>query len=214
MGDNSFKYACFVSYCHGQYELMTSFIDQLKGALDAYLDPLLDEGVFIDTGRLLPGYKYNETLAQAICQSVCMVVVYSPKYERHDYCVREYEAMVKLEGARRQLLGSAAKGRGFIIPVILRGSDNIPQRIRDHVHYSDFSKFTLATPRLASNPDYIEKIQQIAQVIYEQYRAFTELGANPCTGCEEFSLPPASALPAWRTPVFVNRQSPAAANAG
>jgi hypothetical protein len=122
---DSFKYACFVSYCHGQYELMTSFIDQLKSALDAYLDPLLDEGVFIDTGRLLPGYKYNETLAQAICQSVCMVVVYSPKYERHDYCVREYEAMVKLEGSRRALLGAAGQGRGFIIPVILRGSDNI-----------------------------------------------------------------------------------------
>jgi hypothetical protein len=81
------------------------------------------------------------------------------------------------------------------------------------VHYADFSKFTLATPRLASNPDYIEKIQQIAHVIYEQYRAFSELGANPCAGCEQFSLPPASGLPAWRTPVFVNRQSPAAPHA-
>jgi hypothetical protein len=137
-----------------------------------------------------------------------MVVVYSPKYERHDYCVREYEAMVALEGARRALLGPGGRGRGFIIPVILRGSDNIPQRIRDHVHYADFSKFTLATPRLASNPDYVEKIQQIAQVIYDQYRAFSDLGAKPCTGCEGFSLPSASALAPWRTPVFVNRQTP------
>ena len=111
------------------------FVATMKGRILARLPEA--RGVFIDTGRLQPGYKYNEMLAQAICQSVCMVVVYSPKYERHEYCVREYEAMVKLEGARRQLLGSAGMGQGFIIPVILRGSDNIPQRIRDHVHYAE-----------------------------------------------------------------------------
>ena len=209
-----FKYACFVSYCHGQYELMNTFIDQLKAALDAYLDPLLDEQVFIDRERLLPGYKYNETLAQAICQSVCMVVVYSPKYERHEYCVREYEAMAALEESRRLLLGPAGRGRGFIIPVILRGNDNVPQRIRDHVNYSDFSKFTLATPRLASNPDYVGEIQRIAQVIYEQYRVFSNVGANPYADCDKFALPPAADVAPWRRPAFVNRQGPAPAHAG
>jgi hypothetical protein len=209
-----FKYACFVSYCHGQYELMTSFIDQLKSALDAYLDPLLDEQVFIDRERLLPGYRYNEALAEAICQSVSMVVVYSPKYERHEYCVREYEAMAKLEETRRALLGAKGRGRGFIIPVVLRGGDNIPQRIRQHVHWTDFSKFTLATPRLASNPEYIAKVEQIAHTIHELYLAFGEIGANPCTGCDTFSLPPASSLPAWRGPVFPNRQTSPPPNAG
>jgi hypothetical protein len=210
----AFKYACFVSYCHGQYELMTAFIDQLKAALDAYLDPLLDEQVYIDTQRLKPGYRYDEALAEAICQSVCMVVVYSPKYERHEYCVREYEAMVKLEAARKTMLGPAGRGRGFIIPVILRGGDDVPPRIREHVHCADFSRFTLATPRLASNPDYIGEIQKIAQVIYDQYRVFANLGANPCGDCGQFSLPPASSVVGWRQPAFVNRQGPATANAG
>lgn len=205
---SGFKYACFVSYCHGQYELMTSFIDQLKGALDAYLDPLLDEQVYIDTQRLQPGYRYNEALARAICQSVCMVVVYSPKYERHEYCVREYEAMVKIEASRRKLLGAAGNGLGLIIPVILRGGDNVPPRIREHVHCVDFSKFTLATPRLASNPEYVGQIQRIAEAIYNQYRVFNEVGANPCRDCETFSLPPASMVAAWRTPTFVNREAP------
>jgi hypothetical protein len=205
---SGFKYACFVSYCHGQYELMTSFIDQLKGALDAYLDPLLDEQVYIDTQRLQPGYRYNEALARAICQSVCMVVVYSPKYERHEYCVREYEAMVKIEASRRTLLGAAGNGLGLIIPVILRGGDDVPPRIREHVHCVDFSKFTLATPRLASNPEYVGQIQRIAEAIYSQYRVFSEVGANPCRDCETFSLPPASMVAAWRTPTFVNREAP------
>lgn len=88
-----FKYACFISYPHGQYELMKSFIEQLKKALNNYLEPLLDEEVYIDVDRLEPGYHYNEALAKAICQSICMIVVYSPKYERHSYCLREYQAM-------------------------------------------------------------------------------------------------------------------------
>ena len=121
-----FKYACFVSYCHGQHDLVKSFIEQLKTALKSELDALLDEELYIDEERLQPGFRYNEALAQAICQSVCMIVVYSPRYERHEYCMREYEAMVKLEEGRRKLLGPAGRGRGFIIPVILRGGDDVP----------------------------------------------------------------------------------------
>ncbi len=68
-------YACFVSYCHGQYDLVKGFIDQLKTALKSELDALMDEELYIDEERLRPGYHYNEELARAICQSVCMVVV-------------------------------------------------------------------------------------------------------------------------------------------
>ena len=146
----AFKHACFISYCHGQHDLIKGFIDQLKSALKAELETLLDEDVYIDEERLKPGYKHEESLTRAICESVCMIVVYSPRYERHEYCMREYEAMVKLEEGRRKLLGPAGRGRGFIIPVILRGGDDVPPRIREHLHYADFSRFTLATPRLAS----------------------------------------------------------------
>jgi hypothetical protein len=199
-----FKYACFVSYCHGQYDLVKSFIDQLKAALKAELDTLLDEELYIDEERLKPGFLYNEELAKAICQSVCMIVVYSPRYERHEYCVREYEAMTRLEDTRRALLGPAAHGQGFIIPVILRGGEDIPDRIRKHQHYSDFSRFTLATPRIASNPDYVEEIRKIAQVIYERHKAFRDAGASPCDDCVNFSLPKAPDVASWR-PAFVNR---------
>ena len=84
-----FRYACFVSYCHGQHELMKGFIDQLKTALKAELELLMNEELYIDEERLSPGYRYNEELARAICQSVCMIVVYSPKYERQEVlCAR------------------------------------------------------------------------------------------------------------------------------
>jgi hypothetical protein len=200
-----FKYACFVSYCHGQYALVKGFIDQFKTALKAELEPFLDEEVFIDEDRLKPGFKYDEALAQAICQSACMIVVYSPRYERSEYCVREYEAMSRLEEIRRSLLGKADDGRGFIIPVILRGGDDVPARISQHRHYSDFSRFTLATPNLITNPEYVEEIRKIAQVIYGHYTAFRDAGATPCENCAAFSLPDRADVSAWRPPVFVNR---------
>ena len=33
----AFKHACFISYCHGQHDLIKGFIDQLKSALKAEL---------------------------------------------------------------------------------------------------------------------------------------------------------------------------------
>jgi len=189
-----FKYACFISYCHGQYELTKSFIEQLKLALKAELEPLLDEEVYIDEERLKPGYRYNEALAYAICQSVCMIVVYSPRYERHPYCGREFTGMEVLEEARQKLLGSGA--RGFIIPVIFRGEADLPARITQGRHYADFSQFTLAGTDMSRHPQYGVEIRKIAQVIFENYKAFG--GADACTACETFTLPAEGALPPWR----------------
>src|SRR4051812_35751103 len=117
-----FKYACFISYCHGQGELMRRFIDELTRALKNCIDPYLDEEVYIDQERLQPGFSYNEALAMAICQSLCMIVVYVPKYERHPYCLREFRAMEILEERRFRLLSEQSRRhRRMIIPVLFRG---------------------------------------------------------------------------------------------
>src|SRR5262249_19433639 len=149
-----FKNACFISYCHGQHELVKTFVDQLKRALEAELDARLDEKVYIDEERLKPGDLYNEALAADICGSVCMIVVYSPRYERHVYCRREFAGMESLEQARRQMLDDKAEPpRGFIIPVVLRGEADLPERITGRRHYTDFSQFTLATMEIGRHPE-------------------------------------------------------------
>jgi hypothetical protein len=199
----AFKYACFVSYCHGRYDLVRGFMEQLQAALKAALETRLDEEMYIDTERLRPGFRYNEELARAICQSVCMVVVYWPTYERHAYCMREFAGMEELEEKRRRLLGPLAERlRGLIIPIILRGSDDVPDRIRRHRHYADFSRFTLASPEIKHHPEYAAEIKKIAEVIHEQYKYFA--GHDPCSICQGFQLPPESEVPSWR-PQFVNR---------
>lgn len=211
----AFQYACFISYAHGQYDLIKGFIDQLKNALKAELEALLDEEVYVDAERLKPGYLYNEALAAAICKSVCMVVVYSPRYERHEYCGREFTAMEQLEQHRKALLAQAQAqvgDRGFIIPVILRGGMNLPPRIKDGRHYADFSQFSLAMTDISRHPEYAAKVREIAEMIYAQYLAFTQSGTDACATCDAFQLPPVTALPPWRiapqpvTAVFPGRQ--------
>ena len=195
---SGFKYACFISYSHGEQELVKGFIDQFKAALKAYLEPFMDEQVYVDVDRLKPGFKYNEELAQAICQSVCMVVVYSPVYERRAYCGREYEAMERLETKRLALLSGTGARKGLIIPVVLRGFKQLPQRIQQGRQAIDFSHFTLATQEMSRNPDFVERIQQIAQQIYEHFTAFDSAHTDPCEECLGFSLPAAADVAPWR----------------
>jgi hypothetical protein len=139
------KYSCFISYRHPQneYDLTKSFVEDLKTALKTYLGPLMSLDVFIDEERLKPGYLFKEALAEAICQSVCLIVVYTPKYfdESATYCAREYKAMLQLEVERKQFVPN--RKIGFIIPVVFRGPNEIPSELKNDRLYCDFSEYTL-----------------------------------------------------------------------
>jgi len=191
------KHACFISYCHGQGSVMRPFVEQLATALGDYLEPYLDQKVYVDSDRLKPGYRFNEALAEAICESLCMIVIYVPKYERHPYCGREFAAMELLESGRFQRMGQAVdRKRGMIIPIILRGASAVPERITAERHYADFSKYSTATTNFLTNPEYVSMIQKIVEVIYELYQAVEAAGVDICSDCREFQLP--GEAPTWR----------------
>lgn len=183
-----FKYSCFISYCHGQYDLVNEFIKQIKEALQCSMETYLDQEVYIDE-RLGPGYHYNEELAKVICQSICMIVIYTPRYESHSYCFREYVAMERLEKQRLDLIEDKSDNIGMIIPIIFRGdTKDLPPRIKNRIHYCDFREFSLATTEIKRNPDYNKEIEKIAEIIHKIYKLFKEKGINPCE-CSSFSLP-------------------------
>lgn len=196
----AFRYSCFISYGHGQGDLMRRFVEELKEALEASLGPLLEEGVFIDEDRLRPGYLYNDVLASAICQSLCMVVVYSPIYERHPYCLREYRAMELLQEERLRLLGGTlGRGVGLIIPILLRGRlEDLPDKIKGHIHFCDFSKFTMASPKIRRKQEYVDKIENIAQYVYDLHRGFAQIETDLCRDCHTFNLPATLEVAPWR----------------
>ncbi|HKH46241.1 MAG TPA: toll/interleukin-1 receptor domain-containing protein [Thermoanaerobaculia bacterium] len=198
-----FQYSCFISYSDGQGDLMKRFIDELERALQSSLGPYLREGVYIDKKRLSAGYKYNEALAQAICQSVCMIVVYSPIYEKSSYCLREFTAMQRLEEKRFKAMESSISSQcGLIIPILFRGNAaELPPIIREHIHFCDFSRFTTASTKITRHRESVEKIEQIARYIYDLYERFGKSGSDPCSQCTSFRLPAETEVQPWRTPV-------------
>ncbi len=204
-----FEYACFISYSHGQNDLVRGFMDQFTAALGDELETLIDLPIYVDKLRLQPGYLFNEALADALCRSVCMVAVYTPVYESKPYCGREFEAMVRLE-ARRRKLASLSGQQGLIIPVVLRGFEHLPQRLKDERQAEDFSQFTLADRQIRRNPKFGGKVQAIARQIYSHYRALQPIEDHACDECAAFKLPAEHELPAWRPaaawpPQFPNR---------
>jgi hypothetical protein len=189
------RYSCFISYCHGEGELMRRFINDLTAALKSYLDPFFDEEIYIDENRLEPGYMYNEALATALCESVCMVVVYAPKYERHAYCRREFEAMERIESRRKQM-ARVSREKGMIIPVILRGAP-VPDKLKGRRQLLDFSKYTTVSPKISRNRKYVDDIDKVAQSIYAVYQELKKSEQDVCSQCNEFSLPPEQEAQPW-----------------
>jgi hypothetical protein len=193
----AFRYSCFISYAHGQHELMKKFIEDLIKGLNAHLDPWLRQQIYQDERRLKGGHVIDDALARAMCESVCMILVFSPTYlDRYSpYCAREYRGMVDLERRRLALVSQDKRTASCIIPVIFRGSEHLPEEIGSRKFY-DFSKYTLATPDLNREDSYIKLFEEIGQYVYGLYNAFADLGPEACQ-CDTFGLPTAEDAVKW-----------------
>ena len=75
-----FEFSCFISYRHCQQPLGKKIVTDLYNALSSELELMTERRVFLDTERLEGGYFWNEALAEAICRSVCMLVLFTPDY--------------------------------------------------------------------------------------------------------------------------------------
>jgi hypothetical protein len=195
-----FRYSCFISYRHGQRKLAERIINDLSEALSCELELLLDKGVYLDRERLKGGEFYNEALAIALCESACMIVVFTPTYfdKEHTFCAREYKAMEKLEETRLKLLGgSANKMPGLIIPIIFRGEDCLPKEIKERRQYYNFGDFLLSDVKIGKHPKYARKIQEIARSIYDHYKTLAALHEDPCSGCSQFTFPTDAEISQW-----------------
>ena len=93
------RYGCFFSYAHGRHGLMNRFKTALADAMRCYLEPYFDneDELFIDTEQLGGGDDLDRKIARAMCESVCMILIYTPKYEAHAYTRREFAAMRQLD---------------------------------------------------------------------------------------------------------------------
>ncbi|MDB5918575.1 MAG: domain containing protein [Massilia sp.] len=189
------RYGCFFSYAHGRHDLMTKFKTSLADALRCYLEPYFDheDELFVDHEQLGGGDDIDNKIARAMCESVAMIMIYTPKYEAHPYTRREYAAMQLIEAERSAWYPMPSH---LIIPVIMTHHPaHLPPQITNTSMYVDFSRYTMATTDLKSNADFIPDIQKIAARIAQHYEC--QKNHTPAShNCNHFVLP--AVPPEWR----------------
>jgi hypothetical protein len=188
---------------------MTRFVTEFTEALSSSIEPYLDIKVFVDRDRLRPGYRYNAALAQAICESVCMVSIVVPKYFDHEYCLQELATMEKIQNTRTNEIGqNALENRGLVIPVVLRGKiESLPEKMKQHIHCCNFSDFNTSCRKVHKIKPFVREIEKIAEYVSDLYKIFNQYNAVKSFDCGQFAFANKNMMKTWK-PKDTTRPSP------
>lgn len=182
------QYSCFISYRHSQDDITEDLVSSLKTELSRWIDM----EIYVDKGRLKGGDFFNNELARALCESVCLIVVYTPTYfsKKNTYCAREYKAMELLEEQRLNTLGLPKnKQHGLIIPIVYRGDKKLPEIIKNERQYYLFEAFQISGRDNLDNPEYAQEIREIAEYIEERFEELKAIEDEICLPCETIDFP-------------------------
>lgn len=191
------RHACFISYRHTKDAVGEHLTRELHDALRRELAAHTTKDIFFDQEGLRAGDLYNNAIAQALCRSACMLVVYTPTYFDRSalYCAREYRAMEQLEEQR--LGGRQLAQRGLIIPIVLRGFGRLPAYIRNSRLCHSFEDYTLYKPKLTAYKAYMKAIRDVAEYIADRCHDIEQANPHCCTECDQFTLPTEKDIGHW-----------------
>jgi hypothetical protein len=179
------RHSCFISYRHGKHAVLRQFVKQFHEALSGELERVSQPEPFLDAARLEGGAFVESTLAQGLCESACMVMIFTPGYfdPEHPWCMREFHAMTLLEKERLPLnpLNS------LIIPVILSGFDRLHPEVKAQRLVYRFDQFHLGETRLSKHRHHKHEIRRIAEYIRDRREELSVREWN----CAGFQLPTA-----------------------
>jgi hypothetical protein len=186
-----FKCACFISYPHNAGKSVDKFVTRLKEELQDKFAQFVTDPIVTDHD-FPTGAHFHQVIAQQICQSACLIVVYMPVYQRKAFCIQEYTAMQRLEAQRYDAL--AAKPSipiGMILPIVYTGEEaKIPKWISGQINYRNISKFTISDPlSVFDDEDFKTWLVQMANLVDSLYNTFQAANANPCHPCGTYALP-------------------------
>jgi len=186
-----FKHSCFISYRHLNHK--EPYIEWIVEALKRELAQWVEQDVFRDVDHIDGGALYNDELRLALCRSVCMVVLYSPRYfhRNHSYCAREFLAMQRLEQHRREFLHNQDEhSKGLVIFIAIRGSGFIPSEIIDKRQIYNFEPYTLMSD-MRRNPKFKADVRNIGEYIFNRCKVFESIAGQHdlCANCHGFMLP-------------------------
>ncbi|QJW90826.1 toll/interleukin-1 receptor domain-containing protein [Spirosoma taeanense] len=166
--------SCFISYRHlsDNYEL-PKFIEQFHKVLNAQLIAEVKGGIYLDKRRMKGGDFVDESLAKALCESGCMIMIFCPLYFDNEnlYCTREFLSMERLEKFRKHYYTG---NKGLIIPIIYKniGYYKSKNAINNRECY-DFSNFGLwGGADILKSKEMNLAIREMAKSIAQQFRDF------------------------------------------
>jgi hypothetical protein len=185
----SLEYCCFISYPHGQDNVLVPFVEDFLEGLEKEIYAQTRKKVWIDYKFLKGGYRLDEEIGPDLCKSACMILLYTPLYfdTEHTYCARELKAMQDLEEQRLQLLKD--KGKGLIIPIILRGEKRFPTALSEKRLYYKFTDIEFNNPTERIRVKYSKELREIAEYIIDRCELLEEVASKFPTDCENYCLP-------------------------
>ncbi len=189
------KNSCFISYRRLSAEYARDFHASLEREL-RHWTPL---PIYRDETRLNGGDFYNRELALALCESACMVMIYTPTYfdKVSTYCACEYKAMEALESQRLRQLGyERNQQHSLIIPVIYRGLEYFPEPIKSRRAYYEF-EFSVCGRSYLKRKEYQESIKKIAKYIFQRCNELDVVEKDPCEKCDTFNFPVPHKISSW-----------------
>jgi len=192
------KYSCFISYARTSSDYAERIVDQFCRALREELELWMNEPLYVDTERLQAGDLFEEAIAHAICESVSMIVLFTPTYFDQDRprFAREYLAMETIERRRLGVLGlSPGTGHDLIIPIALRGGRYAPPPIKSRRFYS-FEQYLLGSGRWFQTVRVRQQLSSIAEYIAARRDDLANITA-PESNCTSFRLPSAEETRTW-----------------
>jgi|SRR5215213_7228254 len=183
-----FDYCCFISYPHGQDDVLVPFVNDLVEGLKIEIGAQSRKKVWIDYEFLRGGYRLDEEVGPGLCKSACMILIYTPLYfdTDHTYCARELKAMQDLEEKRLCLLRD--KGKGLIIPIILRGEKRFPEALKEKRLYYRFTDIEFNNPEKI-RVKYAKEIKEIADYIMDVCEMLDEAAGKTPHDCAKYCLP-------------------------
>jgi hypothetical protein len=175
---------------HGSREekLIQHVVRAIKDHVEMYTH---EHDVYFDQNRLTPGYQYDERLATAICHSACMIIVYWPSYLESDYCIKEIQAMLAIEKARREISGLGLRGCRLFVPVIIRGKfEDLPLEVPHGCHYLDYKGQSIRPDfNIGDDPIMSEQLYKIAEYVQELCNKMKVAEDKLFQCCEGFIFP-------------------------
>jgi hypothetical protein len=217
-----FEYSAFISYRNGvksqellsitdeKDNLLDNFAKQLYNLLLSELGQQVDtEKIFLDQIYLKQGDNFVIKIGNALCGSLCYVVIFTRNYlsKKKLFCAAELMGMLALEEKRFEKLGVTKPSKSFIFTIPLGNPELVPNVLKNTIYKKhDFTSFTLAPEdELLKNKNYTLAIRELAQEIGGFYSSLEDDTENVLNICNDFSIKnPKDANDKAEIEIFVN----------